>query len=62
MSVMLQEKDWDGVERYAAALEDFTAEEPLPWSDLALLLTFSALFSVAVDCRLLTPTSYLSPT
>ena len=25
-------------------------KEPLPWSDLALLLTFSALFSVAVDC------------
>jgi hypothetical protein len=24
--------DWDGVERYAAALDDYTRPEPLPWS------------------------------
>ena len=27
------EGDWDEVERYAAALEEFTRPEPLPWSD-----------------------------
>ena len=26
-------RDWNGVERYAAALENFTRHEPLPWSD-----------------------------
>jgi tetratricopeptide (TPR) repeat protein len=25
--------DWNGVERYAAALENFTRHEPLPWGD-----------------------------
>ena len=25
--------DWEGVERYAAALEDYTRPEPLPWCD-----------------------------
>jgi class 3 adenylate cyclase/tetratricopeptide (TPR) repeat protein len=25
--------DWDGAERYAAALEELTKQEPLPWSD-----------------------------
>ena len=25
--------DWDGVERYAATLEEFTRPEPLPWTD-----------------------------
>ncbi len=25
--------DWDGAERYAAALEDYTRSEPLPWTD-----------------------------
>ena len=28
--------DWDEVERYAAALEDFTRPEPLPQSDLII--------------------------
>ena len=27
-------EDWDGVGRYAAALEAYTRPEPLPWSDL----------------------------
>ena len=26
-------RDWDGVERYAAALENYTRHEPLPWCD-----------------------------
>ncbi len=30
---MLSEGDWDQAERYAAALEDFTRPEPLPWSE-----------------------------
>ena len=25
--------EWDEVERYASALEDYTRSEPLPWSD-----------------------------
>ena len=25
--------DWDAAERYAAALEDYTRPEPLPWAD-----------------------------
>ena len=33
IDVMLSEGDWDEAERYAAALEDFTRSEPLPWSE-----------------------------
>jgi len=33
IDVMLSEGDWDQAERYAAALEDFTRPEPLPWSE-----------------------------
>ena len=33
IEVALADKDWDGVERYAAALQDYTRPEPLPWSD-----------------------------
>jgi class 3 adenylate cyclase/tetratricopeptide (TPR) repeat protein len=29
----LHSQDWDGAERYCAALEDFTRSEPLPWAD-----------------------------
>jgi len=33
IEVCLNTGDWDSVERYAAALEDYTRPEPLPWSD-----------------------------
>ncbi len=33
MEVALESADWDGVERYAAALEDYTRPEPLPLTD-----------------------------
>ena len=33
IEVSLDIGDWNGVERYAAALEDFTRPEPLPWSN-----------------------------
>jgi tetratricopeptide (TPR) repeat protein len=33
MEICLELGDWDGVERYAAALADYTRPEPLPWSD-----------------------------
>jgi len=29
----LNTADWEGAERYAAALEDYTRPEPLPWCD-----------------------------
>ena len=29
----LSSRDWDGAERYSAALEDYTRPEPLPWAD-----------------------------
>ncbi|MCK1642133.1 AAA family ATPase [Bradyrhizobium sp. 157] len=29
----LDSQDWDGAERYSAALEDFTRPEPLPWAN-----------------------------
>ncbi len=32
IDVMLSEGDWEQAERYAAAREDFTRPEPLPWS------------------------------
>jgi class 3 adenylate cyclase/tetratricopeptide (TPR) repeat protein len=32
MEVCLQIDEWDAVERYAEALEDYTSAEPLPWS------------------------------
>ncbi len=33
MELALRVGDWDGVDRYAAALEQYTRAEPLPWSD-----------------------------
>ncbi len=33
MEVCLQDHEWDSVERYAKALEDYTSAEPLPWSN-----------------------------
>jgi len=33
MDACLESKEWDEVERYAAALEEFTRPEPLPWSE-----------------------------
>ncbi len=33
MQASLRAGDWDEVERFAAALEDYTRAEPLPWSD-----------------------------
>lgn len=33
LEIALQEGDWDALERHARALEDYTREEPLPWSD-----------------------------
>ncbi len=33
MEVSLDAGDWDGAERYAAALEDFARPGPLPWCD-----------------------------
>ena len=29
----LSSEDWDGAERYSAALEDYTRSEPLPWAN-----------------------------
>jgi tetratricopeptide (TPR) repeat protein len=34
IEVSLKIGDWEGVERYAVALEDYTRPEPLPWCDL----------------------------
>ena len=36
MDACLEDGDWDSVERYAAALEEYTMAEPLPWSDFYL--------------------------
>ncbi len=33
MDACLEPGEWDEVERYATALEDYTRPEPLPWSD-----------------------------
>ena len=33
MEVALSARDWDAVERHAAALEGYTRSEPLPWAD-----------------------------
>ena len=33
MEICLKLGDWDGAERYAEALADYTRPEPLPWSD-----------------------------
>ncbi len=33
MEVCLRNDEWDAVERYASALEDYTSTEPLPWSE-----------------------------
>jgi hypothetical protein len=32
----LAAEDWAGAERYAAALEDYTRPEPLPWADFVI--------------------------
>jgi len=34
MDVALRCRDWDEAERYAAALAEYTRQEPLPWADL----------------------------
>ena len=34
MEVCLQMSEWDEVDRYARALQDYTHDEPLPRSDL----------------------------
>ena len=36
MEASLIAGDWDGVERYAAALEAYTRPEPLPWANLRI--------------------------
>jgi hypothetical protein len=36
MEASLIAGDWDGIERYAAALEAYTRPEPLPWADLRI--------------------------
>lgn len=36
MEVCLGDQQWDEVERYAHALEDYTRVEPLPWSDFII--------------------------
>ena len=33
----LESGDWDAAERHAAMLENYTAEEPLPWCDLLIV-------------------------
>jgi tetratricopeptide (TPR) repeat protein len=33
MDALIHVNDWDRVERYASALEDYTREEPLAWTD-----------------------------
>ena len=33
IATALELEDWDGADRYAAALEDYTRPEPLPWTD-----------------------------
>ena len=33
IQVMLEQRDWDGAERYCTQLEQYCAREPLPWSD-----------------------------
>ena len=39
MEASLDSADWDSAEEYAAALSDFTAAEPLPWSDFFIART-----------------------
>jgi hypothetical protein len=34
IQVSLNIGDWESVERYAVAMEDYTRPEPLPWCDL----------------------------
>jgi class 3 adenylate cyclase/tetratricopeptide (TPR) repeat protein len=36
MAAALDTSDWQSVERYATALEDFTRPEPLPWADFVI--------------------------
>ena len=33
MDACLSSEDWDEVDRYASALEDYTRQEPLPWTE-----------------------------
>ena len=37
MEVSLNAGDWESVERYAAALEDYTRPEPTSWSDFFIM-------------------------
>ena len=36
MEVGLRLGDWEATERYAAALENYTRDEPLPWSEFTI--------------------------
>ncbi len=36
MEVSIRQSDWQETERYAKALEHYTREEPLPWSDFTI--------------------------
>jgi len=36
MEACLSDEQWSEVERYASALEDYTRDEPLPWSDFLI--------------------------
>jgi hypothetical protein len=33
LEIALEQQDWNALEHHARALQDFTREEPLPWSD-----------------------------
>lgn len=36
MDAHLETQKWDEVDRYAAALDEYTRPEPLPWSDFMI--------------------------
>ena len=40
MEACLQMAEWDEVQGYATALEDYTSTEPLPWSDVFIARGF----------------------
>jgi hypothetical protein len=45
----LDSQDWDGAERYSAALEDYTRSEPLPWADF--FVRYGRIVAVNGPCR-----------
>jgi tetratricopeptide (TPR) repeat protein len=49
IDVALELGEWDEAQRYAAALEDFTRAEPLPWSDF-FAARGRALVALGRDC------------